>query len=57
MNVIITGASEMIGGLILKQCLQNEKSNTTRILLGNQRAMIIPNLTEIVMKVSDTLKG
>ena len=57
MNVVITGSSGMIGGLILKRCLQNEKITSIRSFVRKPSGLIHPKLTEIVIEDFENLEG
>lgn len=57
MNVIIAGASGMIGGLILRQCLQNEKIISIRSFVRKPSGIIHPKLTEVVIEDFENLEG
>lgn len=47
----------MIGGLILKQCLQNEKIISIRSFVRRPSGIIDPKLTEIVIEDFENLEG
>ena len=57
MNVIITGASGMIGGLVLKRCLQNEKIISIRSFVRKPSGIMHSKLTEIVIEDFENLEG
>jgi len=56
-NEIITGAAGMIGGLILKQCLENEKIISIRSFVRKPSGIIHSKLTEIGIEDFENLEG
>jgi uncharacterized protein YbjT (DUF2867 family) len=57
MNVVITGGSGMIGSLILKRCLENEKITTVRSFVRKPTGLHHSKLIEIVMEDFENLAG
>ena len=47
----------MIGGLILKRCLQNEKITSIRSFVRKPTGIIHPKLTEIILEDFENLEG
>lgn len=57
MNIVITGSTGMIGGYILKHCLQNEKVTSVRSFVRKQTGITHPKLREIVVQDFENLEG
>lgn len=49
MKVLLTGATGMIGGLILEQCLAADKINQVISFVRKQSGQVHPKLTEVVV--------
>jgi nucleoside-diphosphate-sugar epimerase len=47
-NVIIAGATGMVGGLVLQNCLNNPDINTVTIIVRRPTGIVNEKLTEVV---------